>query len=577
MKRILSILSAILLMVLALAGCSSEPVDVSQSLSMETVNGVGALTGYEGNHSNITLPDTVNGKEIEMIAPSFAQGKSITKVVLPKMITAFVKTEQGVALCSPNVDKAVKINQGNAAKVYCEFFGVSKITVNNVEYSLPKEPEQMDLSGLWKHQMFINGERYCEEYTFENGKVTVKTDSTTFEGTYSIDGNKVTLSIDDDSATFERVGDDLICWELEITLTTKELNDYAQTTDSGWDYVITASGTAQLIGYHGNEEIISIPSRVDGYDVGSLNSCMAQTYDFKAFDEGIWRFNMFYFDSATGNYIVYGDFSTEGHYIVHVREHKLRGDFYCRFFNTDKITVGSGEHKMEFTSSRTEPLTEKDVLGIWAPYQEAGYDAIKVALHKDGIAELHHYEENDTEVCARCIKANYTINGNTVNIIFDGGRLALDFIGSTVVSWSRSSFLDGTYSSNSESLEFVPMGEYDGVPFLHVSPASLIGKWQMVDSAYKISFDFRSDGTVVRHEQDMDRFAEGTYTFDGDQATLLMEDGVYILSVSVDKDGKRLEDAGGNIFEKEEILNWEPPVVVDPDNGSVNGDYIIKK
>ena len=457
MKKIIPILLVLCVLVCSFAGCNKEegakPKDISDEVQHSEIDGQIILTGFDGAHKNIIIPDSVNGAEVTMLSPSFANGKNIESVELPGRIDAFIRQDNGLYLCASSVPNSVALNKGNAAAVYCEFFNVDSVTVNGVDYSknaLP-DPQNPDLSGEWKNTDIINGVRYTQVYTFADGKVTCTSDSDVFEGTYEIKDGKLLVTLDDVTAEFEFVGDQLICWEHNINLSTKDMEDYAETSDTGWSYIVTPGGYAQLVGYHGNESNVTIPRDIDGYEVNSINSSVADTYNFTKLNytgHGGARFaNVFsylHYDQETDNYILYSSDAGDESYVMGLRHrdnwtttevYDMSAEAYCRVFGQSSIIIDD----VEYTHT-TVDLTAEQVVGLW----EVGSDQYtldtSVSLYEDGVAEVHYAEDG---VCKECVSGQYTVSGSRVFITLPKGTMILDAVGRYMICWDGNNWVSG--------------------------------------------------------------------------------------------------------------------------------------
>ncbi len=497
MKKVTAIILSILF-ILAFAGCSEdvEHVDISNAVQHSLQDGKMTLNGFEGNHKNISIPGSVNGTSVDILSPSFADGKTVESVELPKQISAFVRLDDGLALCTSSVSDSVSLNKGNAAAVFCEFFNTDSVTVNGVVYSKPAAP---DLSGEWKNVDIINGVRYTQVYTFANGKVTCTSDSEAFEGTYEIKDGKLLVTIEDDVAEFEFMGEELICWEYDIVLSTKDAEDYAETSDTGWSYIVTPSGYAQLVGYHGTETNVTIPQSIDGYVVGSINSRVADTYNFTSISysgEGgapfIADYNSLYYDAINGNYILY-NWNSGAKDSIPLRQYSaidggwdITSEAYCRFFKQSKITIDG----KEYTGSSANMIAESDVVACWQPIPMAGYGSMLLSLYENGVAELHYFQSDDSDNCSKCRLGRYSIEGHQVIVTFDDGSLMLEYFDTVCFSWGENELLSAI-TSDTAALDFTKI---PGSPYVHISAGSLNGRYTTTFDNY---VDIKGDGTAV--------------------------------------------------------------------------------
>ena len=559
MKKAISILFVLCILVCSLAGCSKkggvELVDISDSVQHTTQDGQMILTGFDGEHKNIFIPDSVNGTGVTMLSPSFANEKAIETVKLPDQINAFIRQDDGLFLCMSSFPNSVGLNKGNAAAVFCEFFNVDFITVNGVAYSKPISSGQQDpdLSGEWKNTDIINGIRYTQVYTFNNGKVTC-VDSEVLEGTYEIKDGKLLITMDDVTAEFEFVGDQLICWEHGIRLSTKSAEDYAETSDTGWSYIVTPSGYAQLVGYHGSEANVTVPYVIDGYEVSSINSCVADTYNFTNLnykgDTGTkfaGEFNNLYYDTLSDNYILYGWKNTDGNRCFPLDTSSfgsgwdIKAEVFCRFFKQAKITIDG----REYSSNTYSGIPENDVVGCWRPTPQAGYGEMLLSIYGNGVAELHFFESDSvTEECSKCRFGNYTIVDHRIIVAFDDGSLTLEYFDTICVSLGTNELLSAI-SSEPENLEFTKGLVED--PFVHVSAATLKGRYSTSFDNY---VDFKSDGTAVvtmNHTEWRDSVVQ--YSFENDVLTLT--DGITTEQMTLGKGKLHLEDSCGNYYDRE--------------------------
>ena len=510
MKKAIFILFVLCILVCSLAGCNKEgkveQVDISDAVQHTTQDGQMILTGFDGEHKHIVVPDSVNGADVTMLSPSFATGKNIESVKLPEQINAFIRQDNGLSLCMSSFPNSVGLNKGNAAAVYCEFFNVDSITVNGVAYSkaVLSDQQNPDLSGEWKNTDIVNGARLTQVYSFADGKVTCTADSDVFEGTYEIKDGKLMVTLDDVTVEFEFVGDQLICWEHNIILSTKDAEDYAETSDTGWSYIVTPGGCAQLVGYHGSETNVTIPRDIDGYEVNSINSSVADTYTFTSLNYsghgGIsfaFYFRCLYYDKQTDNYILYSDSATDGNPVKQLyhqnsmgRGYDLRAEAYCKLFGQSSITIDGQVYSHTATN-----LTADKVIGLWKHVSDQYYMDMYLSLYEDGSAELHYIQD---ELCQECISGQYTFSGSQVYISLPNGTLHFDVIGDYLICWDGNNWANGQIpwlialdfqKDAREGDEHLPLG------YCHLSAHILCDTFAA--ERYSDQITFRADGTAT--------------------------------------------------------------------------------
>ncbi len=540
-------------------GCDNtkiEYTDISDSVKYTTQNGYAVLTGFDSNEKNISVSDTLNGVPVELILSSFAEGKTLKNVKLPQAINSFVRIDGELALCKSTIENSVLLDKGNMSQVFCEFFGTDSITVNGVKYSTGAEASEIDLSGEWKNVDVIFGVKHIQTYTFsDDGTVTCTADGETFSGTYELKDGKLFVVLGDDSAEFEIIGETLVCWEHGISLSTKDATDYAQQSDTGWDYIVTPSGYAQLTGYRGNDEVVAFPVTVDGYEVGSIHSSVADTYNFKEITYNghgnirfAGQFNLIHYNEQTDDYILYTWVNTDGNAIKQLTVTGFGGttsiaaEAYCRFFKTDKITIDG----REYTSDTAKSLTEEDVIGRWRPIPDHNRAEMLLALHAGGLAELHSYASEEQGDCTKCRTGTYSISGTTVNVTFDDGTLRLEYFGSMFISWAENDLLLET-TARTEVVEF-KRSTREGwkEPFVHITPITIVDKYiPFTDDTQMLNYlSFNADGSATVTLAHLDWFDKTvTYTFK-DERTVILSDGAVTETLILDME--YIEDTVGN-------------------------------
>lgn len=555
MKKAISIVFILYILVCSLAGCNKgqnvEPIDISNTVQCSKKDGRMILTGFEGDHKNILIPDYVNDADVDILSPSFANGKTIESVKLPKQINAFIRQDDGLALCKGSIPNSVGLNNGNTAAVYCEFFNIDSITVNGVSYSKPTTPDQQspDLSGEWKNTDIIHGVRYTQVYTFNDGKVTCSADAEAFDGTYEIKDSKLLMTLGDVTAEFEFMGDQLICWEHNITLSTKEVEDYAETSDIGWSYIVTPSGYAQLVGYHGTDANVTIPRDIDGYEVNSINSCVADTYDFSELNytgHGGARFantfSVLYYDQQTDNYILYNsNASTDGNAVVNLRQkhnwtstdvNDMSPEAYCRVFGQASITIDG-----QVYSYAANNLTAEYLVGLWTCGSDQYFKDIAISLYEDGTAEIHHGELGMNNTCDECVLGQYTYSGNQIYITISKGTMILDKLGDYLICWDGNNWTSGQspWAITLDFQKYTREGEdYLISPFYHISPHLLkdtfTREYNPDDPCY---LTFGEDGNAVVTLDYLGWYDKQVqYTMDGN--TITITDGATTKILTID-------------------------------------------
>ncbi len=89
MKKICVILSFMLcLLALGIAGCNTPADDFGKGLIYSEKNNGYAVAGYEGESSEVVIPETYNGKPVIEIASKAFVSTNIVEITLPKSITA---------------------------------------------------------------------------------------------------------------------------------------------------------------------------------------------------------------------------------------------------------------------------------------------------------------------------------------------------------------------------------------------------------------------------------------------------------------------------------------------------------
>lgn len=561
MKKFYALALIFCISIFAFVGCDNteiEYTDISDSVHYTTQDGYAALTGFDGSEENVLIPETLNDASVELILSTFAEGKTLKNVKLPQTINAFVRIDGSLALCKSTIENSVSLDAGNMPQVFCEFFGTDSITVNGVKYSTGAEASELDLSGEWKNVDVIFGVKHVQTYTFSNnGTVTCTADGETFSGTYEVKDGRLLITLGDDSAEFEIIGQTLVCWELGISLSTKDATDYAQTSDSGWDYIVTPSGYAQLTGYRGNDAVVAFPVTVDGYEVGSIHSSVADTYDFKEITYNghgnirfAGQFNLLHYNELTDDYILYTWVNTDGNAIKQLTTTGVTGtisiaaEAYCKFFKTDKITIDG----REYTSDTAKALTEEDVIGRWRPIPDKDRAEMLLALHPGGIAELHCYENEYERGCTKCRTGTYSISGTTVNVVFDDGGLILDYFGSSFVSWAENDLLLETTARTAVSEFKRATREGWKEPFVHITPITIVDKYiPFTDDPHMLNYlSFNADGSATITLAHLDWFDKTvSYTFK-DGKTVILSDGIVTETLILDTE--YIEDSIGNTY-----------------------------
>lgn len=562
MKK-LTVLALILCILTSLfVGCGSREIeytDITPSVKHTTQNGLAVLSGFDGNEKNISVPDSINGVSVGLILSTFAEGKTLENVKLPQSINSFVRIDGSLALCAASVENAVPINAGNASQVFCAFFSTDPISVNGVKYSTSDgETSNPDLSGEWKNTDVIFGVKHTQIYTFsDNGTVTCKSDGEIFSGTYELKNGKLLMTLGDESAEFEIIGETLVCWEHGISLSTKDTTDYAQSSDSGWDYIVTPSGYAQLTGYRGNDAVVAFPVYVDGYEVGSIHSSVADTYDFKEITYNghgnirfAGQFNLLHYNELTDDYILYTWVNTDGNAIKQLTvtgyggTTSIAAEAYCRFFGTDRITIDGREYTSDFAKS----VKEEDVIGRWHPIPDHDLDEMTLSLHKGGVAELHCAEDNGERNCKKCRTGTYTVSGAVVNVRFDDGSLRLEYFGSMFISWAENDLLLET-TARTAAVEFKKISrEGWKEPFVHITPITIVDKYiPFTDDPHMLNYlSFKADGSATVTLAHLDWFDKTvTYTFK-DSKTVILSDGTVTEILTLNPEF--MEDTLGNSY-----------------------------
>lgn len=286
MKKILAfILLAFLIVSLVACNSTSTPVDITDDILGQSDEGKMTLSSYRGNEKNIKIPDYLEGERVCSIEQSFAEGKEFESVVLPGRIQGCYRDENGKFVLTTWVeDGVVPINEKTAPWIYCAFFGVSSIKVNEKEYSCDTVNAVTDemIVGEWH----MKGDVL---YTFTADNKIIMSDGTvSYEGTWERMDSSVTLHMDADfdnnDIVIEYCDGCLVSWASNATLYRGEVPEdphYEEPSGSnGGSFGSIASGDYTyeerdggicLLAYTGTDTVVHIPEALDGKTVTALD------------------------------------------------------------------------------------------------------------------------------------------------------------------------------------------------------------------------------------------------------------------------------------------------------------------
>lgn len=285
MKKIFAfILMAFLIVSLVACNSTFTPVDITDEAVGQVDEGKMTLSSYRGNEKNIKIPDYMEGAPVSSIEQSFAEGKTFESVVLPERIQGCYRDEnRKFVLTTWAEDGVVPINEKTAPWIYCSFFGVSSIKVNEEEYSCDTVNAVTDemIVGEWR----MKGDVL---FTFTaDGKIIMSDGTVRYEGVWLRKDSSITIHMDADfdsnDIVMEYCGGCLVIWDYGVILyqgdvpadpVYKETNSGDNTAFEDFvsgDYSYTErDGGICIWSYNGTDSVVHIPETLDGKTVIAL-------------------------------------------------------------------------------------------------------------------------------------------------------------------------------------------------------------------------------------------------------------------------------------------------------------------
>lgn len=284
-KTILFLLTVLLALSFAACNSASGPADITDDAIGQVDEGQMTLNSYNGKETNIEIPDYMEGAPVSSIAQSFAEGKAFESVVLPERIQGCYRDENGKLVLTTWEDTGViPINEETAAWIYCSFFGVDSIQVNEITYVFNTANAVTDemIVGQWRMRGDIL-------YTFTaDHKITMSDGTVQYEGDWQRQDNRVTMQMDadfdDNTVELEYCDGCLVSWEYGVTLYQGDVpedpvyEEVKQDDNTAFEDYVSDDFTYSeredgicLWAYNGTDPVVHIPEKIDGKTVVALD------------------------------------------------------------------------------------------------------------------------------------------------------------------------------------------------------------------------------------------------------------------------------------------------------------------
>lgn len=456
-KKYLMAIISVLCMVLLLVGCGApKTVDVSRDLRY-TINGEAAvLDSYPGDEESIKIPESLGGKLVSVIMPSFAAGKSFKAVELPKQLNSYAFTDSGFAICTSDFksEKVVPINQFTAKGVYCRFFNTDSIWVNGKKYKYDAEKAltTKQLDGIWQTTCEVNGEntvvyleflgdgkqlrisregktiKYLFDYTVKDGKIEFEVyemGAASFGGSSSTSKGEV--------HEIERIGDALIMWEENIIFyPMKDLEKLKPESTDVWVYE-KCDGGIMITGYNGSAAIPSFPTEIDGQEVRWIKSTVADSFDFTNININTFDF----FKKGDDGYFYLNSFG--GYDVIQLRSDLARFSAYCKFFGKETIIVNDRVYNYNPANA-----TFEDYSGInWTADGDENHPS---SISLDFVDKTRvKLTDNEDETG---LFGTYGFNNGIITVTIGGKKAELEFLGDSLICWKGSEIFANTLGTD---------------------------------------------------------------------------------------------------------------------------------
>lgn len=554
MKKYLMTGISVMLMLCMLVGCGAPTaVDVSDDLEF-TVNGdTAVLDTYPGDETSIIIPETLGGKPVTAILPSFTEGKQFKAVKLPTTLTTYAMTENGFAICNSQFEsnKKLPINEFTAKGIYCDFFHTDSIWVNGQKYTFNAEKAltaKSLTSTTWKASCELKGEAavvYLEffsdgkqfrvsregktishifDYTVEDGKIVFEDYTTGASGQLSAAPGPA-----GEMYEIERIGDALVIWQDNIIFyPVKELDKAKPESTDVWEYEKADRGI-MITGYKGMAPIPQFPTEIDGKEVCYIKSTVADDYNFANISINTFDF----FEKRDDGYLYLNSFG--GGNSIHLTNELTRQAAYCEFFGKESMVVNDRVYRYS-----PDDYTVDDYAGIdWiADGNEKHPGSIALELHKNGQAKLVDHDTDETQ------SGTFTYENGLIRLSIGGQTAELTFTGDSLVCWKKAPLFADILGDELIVFELPYYMTLQG--FVNSTNAwkwhaDFCGDTPAHDSSFTIE-----NWSIILDADANSPIPSGTYDFklQGNRLLLIGNGNTYTMRF----DGSRLVDSAGNVY-----------------------------
>lgn len=454
-KRIVAVAVCLFLILTLFSACSApKGVDVSEALTVNIDGACATLSSYSGSEVNIILPDTVGGKPVTQILPSFTEGKTFNSVELPEKISHYVLTEEGYCLAAKDVgEKKLPINEFTDSGIYCRFFNTDSIWVNGEKHNFNAKSalEFSKLEGTWQTSCTVKSEASVVYLEFlSEGTIRFSREGKTIKSLvdYTVEDGKIVFEIwegfsmnpDDikkDRYEMERIGDSLVLWSEDVVFYPMEdLETLQPESTDVWEYEEVERGL-MITGYHGSAAIPNFPLAIDGKDVCMIRSDVADDYDFANISLNTFDF---FRQGEDGYYYLntYGGAPSLGSGL-------FREAAYCLFFDRESIIVNDRIYSYNPKAATTADFTK-------LPWTILGNEqhplSFSLTFEPDGSAILSDDGQEQT--------GRYTYENGVITVTVAGKTATFDFMGDVLLCRKGSALFEDVLGTEGPIMAEMP-------------------------------------------------------------------------------------------------------------------------
>lgn len=193
----------------------------------ELDDGTVMITGYTGNARHLEFPIALDGKDVTLIRDTIANGYDCKQVSVHGFNFILKKPDGHYYLTNGTVDGQFQFigghigmnsPKGREEAALCRFFKTTSIKLANTALSFdPNALTAEDYLGTWGVAV-PDTEDYYYIYFFSNGGAEIHKNCESENpvctyGTYTLNKDQITLSVEGKTATLDYYGERLVCWE----------------------------------------------------------------------------------------------------------------------------------------------------------------------------------------------------------------------------------------------------------------------------------------------------------------------------------------------------------------------------